>query len=231
MNQNKLKKIFDRSIKNKGYEGFDFFFYKEDNQWKGQNMETVPEDKVIVVIKSFDWEEYINALFEFNNKLSKQQKENWFKTFTRTIYLFGNPAKLDNYESLFAYRSENLAITFPGKTSEYRGLQLLLRLVNTNKEYMLNDQTICIAANQSKKNNQIAKLEVNLSELKFERVLTHISHIINESLILNRINDIDSINISSVEEINIPPDYTNIRIDIDETNYEKLRTYCLLNLN
>ncbi|MFC6085242.1 DUF6182 family protein [Sphaerisporangium aureirubrum] len=88
----------------------------------------VPDLSVIVVLSALDPAAFVTGALRFVTGLDRRQADTWMRTYTRTVFLAGNPA---NLRERFAFQHVSpdgrLAWTAPGDPAAHVGLRRLLR--------------------------------------------------------------------------------------------------------
>jgi hypothetical protein len=222
-NQYELKKILTSSLKNRGWNGLSFFYYfsKSAGVWKNRNIDKIDNISAVIIIKDFSLDTYLDFINNCYAEIPSDILTKWYKNFSRTIFLFGNPDKLyKNQKNKIRVRAKNYAFCIPEDPSGQKGIRLLLRAVNTNKLFKTNDLN-------RKKTTKVLSLDI--SQMRLERYLVHLTHTLFEVKILNLVKNTDEF---SIKHVNHPirvakkPLYT--RVDVDESNTSRLRLYTQL---
>ncbi|MEO3809881.1 DUF6182 family protein [Sphaerisporangium sp. B11E5] len=91
-------------------------------------MPALPDLSVIVVLSALDPAAFVTGALRFTLGLDRRQADTWMRTYTRAVFLAGNP---ENLRHRFPFRHVSpdgrMAWTAPGDPAAHTGLRRLLR--------------------------------------------------------------------------------------------------------
>lgn len=221
-----LELLLGEQIKDRGYEGgVGEFYIKESGVWRKKNIDNIPNNYyAITIIQDFNLDSYIKAIFAWYTRLDADDKQFWYRSFTKNIFLFGNIEKIKNrFNELITYADERVCFVDLKNHKRKQELSRLLPKVETFQEYQAHD-VVCDAHTDQPK----ATLYIATEGLKLEEYLIHITHILVESLLLNHINNHTCLTVHHVAKIPAHIGMLRHRIDIDTRDPSTLKCYAAI---
>ncbi|MFI6165538.1 DUF6182 family protein [Nocardia sp. NPDC051052] len=196
-----------------------------------EDFPTVDRPCAVAVVSAFDPAVFVESGFAFASGLPAEVRNRWCASFTRTVYLAGQP--------------ENIAIRYPpdhvsadGTIAWYRpddlgavtGLRKLLRPLFATTGVSRTTRAVA-SLNARNADTAMATLAVDSAGLTLEQYLVHVNHVVAEAVSMGMLDNRGFLRLVSVDRIDAargPYDY--LRVAADRHDQELLRCYAALKL-
>lgn len=175
---------------------------------------------VIVVLRNFDPASFAEASMRFASGV--REPERWLTSFTRTVFLAGNPAALaDRFD--FAHVAPDGSSAWLGPVPENAAVPLrrLLRLFD-GRVQVAPPPVIEVPGRGTPH-----RLQVSTSGVTVANYLVHVNHLVAESVLIGAIAPGDALRISHVPRLERLP-YRALRVHRDVHDPSTLRAYASL---
>ncbi|MEU3011410.1 DUF6182 family protein [Nocardia asteroides] len=180
-----------------------------------------------VVVSAFDPVVFIRSSLDFALGLPDEELSNWCASFTRTIFLAGNPTNLESrYEPHRTSSDNTIAWYAPRATKTVLAVRRLLKPLQGPSGVPPVGFSTRIDA-QGADSPHVAELLVDVTGLSAEHYLVHVNHVIAESVAVNLISKSTVLHLRHVDRITPadgPFDYLRVAPGRDGT----LRCYSAL---
>jgi hypothetical protein len=217
--QETLRRLLLESVSARGYALEDVATFA-DGRWQAR--EVASETSALVILRSFDPEEYLQGATAFVTGLDSDAREAWYRAFTRTSFLVGDPDRIpDRFAHLLTHRTASIAWVWSSSDRATLGLRRLLKPLRTagfvppdgSHEYAL-------AAGAGARH----ELCVATEDLALEDYLVHLNHTLCECLITGVLSTGDRVAIRHVARIeSLPPRCSYARVVPDPLNTADLK--------
>jgi hypothetical protein len=184
--------------------------------------------EAIVVLKDFALGDYVAGVRQFVARVPEAQRRDWYRRFTPTLFLAGDPARLQE-RFRFDHVDERGAVAwlFVPDAERDHDLKRLLKILRTELPYRAADGPVRIASGAGSPARW--RLLLAMSGLRLERVLVHLNHTLVEAQLSGLLAATDGIEILHVDAIDEIPDSARyLRIHADEADPQRLRLYAML---
>jgi hypothetical protein len=196
----------------------------------GINQE-MAEVTVPVVLREFDPQALVDGAVRFAAALTDDQSDSWFRCYTRTVFLFGNPRNLAARYPVHA-RSGDDAVGWLGVlgVTELTPLRRLLRPVT--------GALPAVSASPAGSPGNAAatgtpwSLWLAIRNLDLAQYLVHLHHTVTEAVLTGKVGPGQTINLRHVMDLHPSrlerPDCVYSRVHHSPGNPDRLRLYALL---
>lgn len=228
LTQDELRQEVGRRLQRSGFHPDEARHFQEGSLPPALAQEGV---SAIVVLSSLDLRTFIDCACSFTSKLSRPQRESWYRSFTRTIFLVGNPANLEE-RFTFAHVSEDRSVAWmlPAPQGAHVGLRRLLRRFEAPLAPPLPPRISCpVPGKLSQRESHSHQLHLDVSGLSTEAYLIHLNHTLCESIIeglLSAGDGLELIHEDGFSTMAEPRSY--IRVHRDMEHATRLRAYAYL---
>jgi hypothetical protein len=192
-----------------------------------------PSFRLIVVMNSFSPQNYLESLLGLMACTSPELKQSWFKRFTPTVFLAGNPLKMNN-RTRFDYISKDETIGWVWEKEENRTrlsytLRQLKMLRTAGAFYLRNHQNDQQLDTDAYAHQQL-NIHIPLNGQTFSDFIIHFNHLISEAIILKIINGREVLNFFYQNCVTIKDTDCCLyaRVKEDERKLGLLKTYALI---
>lgn len=185
-----------------------------------------------LLIKQFDPTTYVRSTLAYLDALAPEILERWYHSFTRTLFLAGNPAHLSARFELHRVSPDGaLAWTLPRPRGSRDALVLLLQRLCTGRPAALPARLRIepdSAATVSRAPRTV-RVCVAAKGLHLEEYLIHLNHTLCESYIQGLLHTSDRMEIEHVDDIReVPPSARYFRVQRAPAPPERFRLYAYL---
>jgi hypothetical protein len=180
---------------------------------------------VVVVLRDFVPQVFAESCMDFVLGLDVASRQGWFRSFTRTIYLAGNP---NNLVGRFSFRQlakdGSIAWSAPAPFASSFTLRRLLSSFQAKiPDSALTDfETVVPAARLSGKTKI---LYVGVAGLTGADYLIHLNHTLSEGILTGAISPGDRVLVRAVPSVNGYAQLANLRVHVDLFDGRRLRAY------
>lgn len=187
-----------------------------------------PEHLAAVVLGRFDLASWTRATCEFALGLDPEQAADWRRSFTRTVFLAGNP---DNLRERFSFAhvadDGSAAWTGPGPAADSAGLRRLLKLFDGPRPLPVGADTVVEIpprAGHPDRRPVHRELHIAGAGLRVSDALVHLNHLLAEAVLDGHIGPGDVLTIRHVPRLTgITDHFAALRVDTDPTLPGRLR--------
>lgn len=190
-----------------------------------RSMSLATEMAVVVVLRDFIPRVFVESCMDFVLGLDDTSRLGWFRSFTRTIYLAGNP---NNLVGRFSFRQlakdGSIAWSAPAPFASSFTLRRLLSSFHANipDSALTGFETVVPAARLSGKTKI---LYVGVAGLTGVDYLIHLNHTLSEGILTGAISPGDRVLVRAVPSVNGCPQLANLRVHVDLFDGRRLRAY------
>jgi hypothetical protein len=222
--QDALRKLLLSSIESRGY-ALDDVASVANGDWEAREVAT--GTTALVILRSFDLHEYVRGAAAFVGRLDADARDAWYRAFTRTSFLIGDPARIpDRLAGLFTHSTANVAWVWSPEDRATLGLRRLLKPLRTSRSPAAAPEGDYDLTEGASGNASGARKELCLATegLVLEAYLVHLNHTLCESLITGALSPADRIWIRHVPEIEaLPPGSAYVRVVPDPLDPTRLK--------
>jgi hypothetical protein len=184
----------------------------------------------IVVLGDFDPEELVAGAVELSRRLPADAAERWRRSFTKTVFLAGNPRNLaSRWEFAHVSSDGRMAWLPPAPPDHYLTLRRLLRLFH-GTALPADGARITVPDDEQPCRAPVAhRLSVDVSGLGLEDYLVHVHHAVCEAVIRGTIRGGDEVQLVHRRGVALPSgpcEYA--RVHLDREDPARLRLYACL---
>lgn len=191
-----------------------------------------PDVCAIAVLCRFDPAAFARSSLEFALGLDTAQADGWFRAFTRTVFLIGNPANLAE-RFRFNQLAEDGSIAWfgPGSSAECTGLRRLLKLFVGTAEPTPPAESTVVVPGAPGESGRAFELLVATAGLTMTDYLVHLNHTLAEAVLTGEIRPGDRLLLRHVPRLAGPAaPYSVLRVHRDKHDSSRLRAYACLRL-
>lgn len=214
--QDVLRKLFRESVAARGLALEDVAAYV-DGRWQRRQ----PPDgaSALVVLRRFDPAEYVRGSAAFVARLGAAERERWYRAFTRSTFLVGNPSRLaERHGALLTHRTDDVAWAWSPDDRSTRALRRLLKPLRTRGPATLAPEVRCDLGGGPEK-----EIRVATEGLPLERYLVHLNHTLCEALIAGLLGPADGLTLRHVPEVTSLPEHCPyVRVVPDDADPDRL---------
>lgn len=183
---------------------------------------------VTVVLRNFDLARWVRDTCVFALGVGSQQAADWRTSFTRTVFLAGNPAQLrERFRFAHIADDESAAWTAPGPAALTSSLRRLLKLFDAPAGLPLRPDTVVEIPDghrppgrpRARRDLYVATAECTISE-----ALVHVNHVLAEAVLDGRIAPGDHLVVHQVPRIvGLPARLANVRVTTEKHRPGRLK--------
>ena len=215
--QQLLIKTFNKNLIDRGYAGISDFIEIKDGRYEYKFGTKIEGDYCLIVINNFNLKQYLDLLFSFYAIINSETLALWYKTFTKSVFLIGNPANLTyKYKDSISVYSNDMCITKISNSKVLFGISKMLKSLSTKGIYNPDNISWTISGTTNNE-TKVHKLYIKSGQ-KLERYLVHLTHTIMENFINGNIRTVDEIKIINQKNLKIHKNSINTRVGINENN-------------
>ncbi|GGP66855.1 DUF6182 family protein [Streptomyces melanogenes] len=188
-----------------------------------------PEHLAAVVVGRFDLASWARATCEFALGLGPEQAAAWRRSFTRTVFLAGNPDNLRERFSFAHFADDGSAAwTGPGPAADSAGLRRLLKLFDGPRPLPVRADTVVEvpprAGRRPDRPPVHRELHIAASGCRVSDALVHLNHLLAEAVLDGLIRPGDTLTIRHVPRLTgLTDHFAALRVDTDPTLPGRLR--------
>ncbi|GAA0614191.1 hypothetical protein GCM10010394_50250 [Streptomyces crystallinus] len=189
--------------------------------------EDSPQHLAAVVLNRFDLASWARATCEFALGLSAEQTALWRRSFTRTVFLAGNP---DNLRERFAFarlaEDGSAAWTAPGPAADTAALRRLLKLFDGPRPLPVRADTVVEIPPRPGGERAAVHRELHIAAAgcRISDALVHLNHLLTEAVMDGLIGPGDTLTIRHVPRLTNPTDrFAALRVEAEPTLPGRLR--------
>ncbi|MEU5405455.1 DUF6182 family protein [Nocardia asteroides] len=170
-------------------------------QFGGRNGRRDDQGAAAVVVGAFDPVVFIRSSLDFALGLPDEELSDWCASFTRTIFLAGNPANLESRHEPRCKSSDNtIAWYAPTATKSVLAVRRLLKPLQGPSGVPPVGFSTRIEA-RGADSPQVAEVLVEVTGLSAEHYLVHVNHLIAESVAVKLISKSTVLHLRHVDRI------------------------------
>jgi len=184
-----------------------------------------------VVLCRFDLASFTRAACTFAARVEPDRAAAWRRSFTRTVFLAGNPENLCA-QFAFAHISEDRSAAWmqPGHAGETTGLRRLLKLFDCANEptvgYPAAVEIPALAADVSATRAPCDReLHLAVAGVSLSDTLVHLHHLLAEAVFDGLIVPGDRLMLRQLPRLADTTPFAALRADIDRAHPDRLRAY------
>ncbi|MFF3182729.1 MULTISPECIES: DUF6182 family protein [Rhodococcus] len=186
----------------------------------------------VAVVSRFSPAVFVESSYGFAARLSPEMRTAWCASYTRTVYLAGDPENISvRFPPNYCSVDGSIAWFGPDTAAAMASLRKLLRpLVST---FEIGDAfTVVRSVDGARLSDRTAVLALERRETTAERYSIHSNHVVSEALAMGLLDATDSIQLRLVDRID-PEDgpYDYLRVAADRDRPESLRCYAGLTVS
>ncbi|GAA2637753.1 DUF6182 family protein [Actinomadura fulvescens] len=184
----------------------------------------------IAVLRDFDAGAFVSSALAFARTLDQRQAAIWYGSFTRTIFLAGDPRNLtERHPCAYASPDGDVAWYGPGPLAEYASLRRLLRPWRGSRGVPVPfTQEISIAGQDAAGR---ARLDVPAMDLTVEDYLVNVNHLVVEAALDGLLAGVGRLVIRHLPaQPGRSGDHERIRVVRDPLSPQRLRAYAFLSV-
>ncbi|WP_067460154.1 DUF6182 family protein [Actinomadura macra] len=187
----------------------------------------------IAVLRDFTPAEFAGSAVAFADRMPPQQRALWYGSFTRTVFLAGDPRNLAaRFRHVHLSEDESIAWYGPGPLADYLPLRRLLRPIRgtTDPGWV---GALHVSLNEAQAGRgQVAHLRVAVQDLTLQDYLVHVNHTLAEAVLDGLLTTVDVLEIEHVAQLpDDPGPYHALRVSSDPRSPDRLRAYASLSLS
>ena len=214
--QSELRERLLESLAARGHELEDVASF-EDGHWKA--LEPGDGPSALAILRRFDPAEYARGAAAFVAALDAAAREAWYRAFTRTAVLVGDPGRIvARFDGLIVHATEDMAWVFSPQDRVTLGLRRLLKPLRTSSPPRLEPTVRCELGTG-------AAHEVLLAAggLALERYAVLLNHVVCEALITGALEADARVTVRHVREIeSLGPACSYVRVVPDPSDPTRL---------
>ncbi|OAR25895.1 hypothetical protein A8W25_10275 [Streptomyces sp. ERV7] len=190
--------------------------------------ERAPEHLAAVVLGRFDLTSWARATCEFALGLTPEQTAAWRRSFTRTVFLAGNPDNLRERFS-FAHLAEDgsAAWTAPGPAADSAGLRRLLKLFAGPLPLPVRADTVIEIPSRAGGTDRAPvhrELHIATADCQVSDALVHLNHLLTEAVMDGLVGPGDVLTLRHFPRLTgITERFAALRVDTEPTLPGRLR--------
>lgn len=185
-----------------------------------------PRLAAVVVLKAFDPASFVAGTVRFAAQLPRDRSAAWYRQFTRTLFLVGDPRRLAA-RFRFDHASPDGAVAWraPDPGGACDPITRLLKPLQTEGPCRL-DRRGLLRCQPGTPAGAHRRLTLDVADLPLERALVHLNHLACEAVIEGRLGPEDRLDLLDAGAIGPPrPSFTAVRVHRDALVPTALRLY------
>ncbi|QXJ22252.1 hypothetical protein AGRA3207_003226 [Actinomadura graeca] len=187
----------------------------------------------VAVLRDFTPAGFAGSAVAFAGRLSPRERALWYGSFTRTVFLAGDPRNLaERFRP--AHVSEDGAIAWygPGPLAEHATLRRLLRPVRGTTDPGWAGALHVALSEAQPTSGKVARLRVAVRDMTLPDYLVHVNHTLAEAVLDGLLTAADVLEIEHVPHLpDDPGPYEALRVSSDPLRPGSLRAYAALSLD
>jgi hypothetical protein len=189
-----------------------------------------PDLSVLAVLRGFDPAAFARSSLQFALGLDAAQADGWFRAFTRTVFLIGNPVNLAERFRFSQVAEDGSAAWFgPASSAECTGLRRLLKLFAGTVEPTPPAELSVVVPGAVGDGGRTLELLVATAGLTMTDYLVHLNHTLAEAALTGTIRPGDRLLLRHVPRLAEPAaPYRVLRVHRDNHDPNRLRAYACL---
>jgi hypothetical protein len=195
-----------------------------------------PDLAAIAVLDHFDVTTFVRSALEFAFGVPPADRDAWFRAFTRTLFLAGNPSNLTARFSFEHISADGSVAWFgPASTEQSNGLRRLLKLFDGDVELdpaaELTLEVPCMTGTTgaTATEGQTYQLHLATAGVTLAQYLVHLNHVLAEAVLTSVVTPGDRLVIHHVPRIDSAgAPYSVLRVHWDNHDPTRLRAYASL---
>ncbi|GAA1032774.1 hypothetical protein GCM10009557_32330 [Virgisporangium ochraceum] len=187
-----------------------------------------PDVAAIAVLRRFDPEVFVRSAVAFAAGVHGTRRDAWFRAFTRTIFLSGNPANLRGRFTGDHLCDDGSMMWFaPVPPDASLGLRRLLKRFDGGGEPVVPATLTTDLPGPA--SGTVHRLEIATAGLTVGDYLVHVNHVLAEAVLTRVIRPGDRLDLSHAPRIGHGgPPYSMLRVHHDTADHARLRAYVAL---
>jgi hypothetical protein len=180
----------------------------------------------VSVIARFDLASWIRGTCAFAMRLPAEHVPAWRRSFTRTIFLAGNPANLaDRFAFVHVDEDRSVAWTAPAPSSASYTLRRLLKLFEGAAALPVRSEFV-VRLPGARTGSGRRVLYVTTAGMSISDSVVHLNHLLVEAVLDGQLGPGDELLVRQVPRLaGIGERFDALRIGPDPTNVERLRAF------
>ena len=180
-----------------------------------------PPVAALVLLRRFDLGEFVAGAAAFAEALDDDERRDWYRAFTRTLFLVGDPGRLPAWAAdLLRHRSAHMAWAWTPGDGAGVGLRRLLKPLRTAGPPRVP------ALHRSGDGER--ELTVAVEGLTLERYLVHLHHALSESFITGELEPGEGLtlrHVPRIESLHPKPAYARVVPTADDPDRLEAAAY------
>ncbi|MGX7827335.1 DUF6182 family protein [Actinokineospora sp. 24-640] len=184
-----------------------------------------PDTTAVAVLRRFDAAAFARSALAFAAGLDEAAGDEWFRAYTRTVFLVGNPANLGRFP--FAAHADDGSVGWlgPGPAAAFLGLRRLLKLYAPDAAPEPPGEIALRVPGRGV--GRTLLLEVATAGVSTGDYLVHVNHIIAEAVLTRTVGPGDRLLLRHVPVVADGPSL-RLRVQRDAGDPSRLRAYARL---
>ncbi|HXL16819.1 MAG TPA: DUF6182 family protein [Streptosporangiaceae bacterium] len=190
--------------------------------------ENAPDVAVIAVLHHFDLATFARSALEFALGVGAEERDAWFRAFTRTLFLAGNPVNLAGRFRFNHIAADGSVAWFgPTSTTQSTGLRRLLKRLDGT--VAPNPPAALTLDVPGASGGQLYRLYVATAGVAMADYLVHLNHVLAEAVLTKAVKPGDRLLLHHVPRLGsaVAP-YQALRVHRDSYHPTRLRAYACL---
>jgi hypothetical protein len=185
---------------------------------------------VLVILRAFDLLTFLDGTLTFTSSLPEDVLRGWYHSFTRTIFLVGDPRNLaQRFSFAHVTQDRSVAWTRPAPQHVYTGLRRLLKLFDASALPKLPKRIECSVPGNQTRSAIRRRLYFNFKGLSLEEYLIHLNHTLCESVFRGVLHPGDALELIHVEAFHDPVEpYDYLRVHADQADSSRFKVFAYL---
>jgi len=177
---------------------------------------------VIAVVRRFELAAWVRGTVAFAARLDRDRAEDWRRSFTKTVFLAGNPANLaDRFAFEHVDATGSLAWTAPAPTSAHLPLRQLLRAFAGGRELGGGADVVIDLPGPAPGRHRV--LHVAGGGLPVAKVMVHLNHLLVEAVSDGVLAPGDRLTVRRVPRLlGVPGPFDALRVGVDPADPGRL---------
>lgn len=214
--QEELRERLLASLAARGHELEDVASF-EDGRWHAREP---AGGAALAILRRFDPVEYVRGAAAFVAALEAGAREAWYRGFTRTAFLVGDPHRVAaRFDGVLTHRTDDMAWAWSPEDRATLGLRRLLKPLRTSGPARLEPELRCDLGP-----GRAMEIRLAVAGLGLEHYAVHLNHALCDSLIAGVLEPDDALTLRHVAEIeSLPADCPYVRVVPDPHDPGRLR--------
>jgi hypothetical protein len=192
-------------------------------------MPAATEPAVVCVVRRFDLGSLIRGNCEFATGLAEEQVSDWRRSFTRTIFLAGNPRNLlDRFTFAHISHDGAAAWTYPSTMDKSAALRRLLKLFHGPRHLPVRSVPLVEIPGRAPPDRAPVRRELYIATagVAVTDSLVNLNHLLAEAVFDGLIGPGDQLAVRQVPRlVGVSEPFEALRVSLDHTSPDRFRAY------